>query len=131
MAILGELNVTAWDEWVATRPELVQEMCRRLPPNRLYRMKGKDDEDKGSGFTGHRVTLLSYSEDGTVSVAVGDKYNSVMFCRNVFGVDPDDLEECPLPGPEEVVGAVLTEEEDIKDYIAALKERRAKSEEDK
>ena len=29
----------------------------------------------------------------------------------MFGIDPDDLEECELPGPDEPVGAALTSEQ--------------------
>ena len=28
-----------WEEWVKSRPECVQVLCRQFPPNRLYRLK--------------------------------------------------------------------------------------------
>lgn len=94
MAIIRELDQAAWNEWVSKRPVVVQELCRRLPPDRLYLMKS----------SGHRVTLCSYDEDGTVTVNVTGEYNRVLFSRSVFGISPDDLEECDLPGPDEDVG---------------------------
>ena len=97
----------AWDEWVATRPAVIQEMCKRFPPNRLYRLKTSNQ----------RVTLYSYSEDGTLTVNVTGEYNAVMFERRVFGIKSDDLEECDLTNGDDVTGAVLTEQEDVESFI--------------
>ena len=107
-----EMNMTAFDEWVASRPPVVQEIIRKLPPDRLYRMKS----------TGHRVTLIAYAEDGTVRVNVSGQFNFVMFDRQVFGVKADDLEECDLPKAGEQTGTVLTGDEDVKDYIDAMRD---------
>lgn len=112
MAKCEEMDKAAWDDWVSTRPPVIQEMCALLPPDRLYRLK----------TSGHRVTLMSYFEDRTVSVAVSGKYNAVIFERQVFGVKPEDLEECDLPTDSEPLGAVLTEHEDVETYIDAVKE---------
>jgi hypothetical protein len=101
----------AWDEWVASRPPIIQEMCRRFPPCNLYRLK----------TTGSRVTLYSYSENGTLTVNVTGEYNAVMFNRQVFGIKPDDLEECDLPSAEEITGTVLTEKEDVDSYIDIIR----------
>ena len=98
-----------WDKWVANRPAVIQELCRRLPGDRLYRLKSYNQ----------RVTLCSYSEDGTVTVIVSGKYNFVTFDRKVFGISPDDLEECDLPDPEELIGTVFTEKKDIYAFIEA------------
>lgn len=101
----------AFDKWVAERPAVIQEMIRRLPVNRLYRMKS----------TGHRCTIYSYNEDETITVNVTGKFNRVMFGRRVFGVSPDDLEECDLPDPSEDVGDTAKEagysEEDVRDIL--------------
>ena len=86
----------AWQEWVATRPPVIQKMCERLAPNRLYRLNS----------SGHRVTVYSFSEDGTVTVDVSGKYNALFCDRRVFGIKPEDLEECGLPGPEECIGYI-------------------------
>jgi hypothetical protein len=106
VAKVRELDEAAWAKWVATRPECVQELCRLLPPDRLYKMKS----------TGQRVTLHSYSEDGTVTVDVTADYNFLTFERQVFGISADDLEECDLPGPSELTGALLTEPEEIEEF---------------
>ncbi len=88
MAIVKEINYKAWYDWVKTRPPEIQELCRKLPPDRLYKMES----------TGNFVTIESYSESGNVSVGVFKKYNPfIFFDRQVFGVDPDDLHECDLP----------------------------------
>ena len=93
MSILGPLDEDAWNAWVATRPEVIQKMCRSHPPNRLYRLPG-----------GSRATIYSYSEDGTMTLNVTGQFNLVAFSRQVFGVKPEDLVECELPGPEERLG---------------------------
>ena len=69
MAKIAELNAEGWREWVATRPPAVQDLCRRYPPDRLYRMQP----------TGSRVTLVSYSESGTVTVRVSGDWNLTTF----------------------------------------------------
>ena len=107
MAKIAELDHASFDAWVATRPEIVQSLCKRLPPDRLYLLKSSN----------HRVTLYSYSEDGTVTVCVTGDYNAVAFERRVFGIDPDDLVECDLPGPDEPTGALLTEQEDVDAFL--------------
>lgn len=99
----------SWDDWVATRPEIIQRMARKHPPDRLYQM-GKN-----------RVTLHSYNEDGTVCVNVTGQYNRVVFSRQVFDVKPDDLVECDLPGPDEDLGDTAEEagysDADIKNIL--------------
>lgn len=111
MAKISELNQEAWGEWVASRPPIVKAVCEKLPPDRLYRMKS----------TGSRVTLYSYSEDGTVTVDITGQYNAHMMDRQVFGIDPNDLEECDLPGPDEPLGTLLTEDADVEAYIDAVR----------
>lgn len=111
MAKVREMNQEAWDEWVSSRPKSVQKLCRRLPGDRLYQMKS----------TGHRVTIYSYAEDGTVTVDVTGKYNALTFERQVFGVKPEDLEECELPAADEPLGATLTEREDVDTFIDAVR----------
>ena len=76
-----------WNQWISEKPPMIRDMAERFPPNRLYRLKGTDQ----------RVTLLSFNEDGTVSVNVGRRFNLVFDSTNVFGIDINDLEECDLP----------------------------------
>lgn len=70
--------------------------------------------------TGQRVTLCSIFEDGTISVSVSANYNFVLHERNVFGIDPNDLEPCEIPPPDELVGSVLTDEQ-VEENIDALR----------
>jgi len=100
MATLFELDQKQFDEWLENRPQVIKDMAAQFPPNKLYRME-----------TGHRVTLMSYSEDRTVVVKVSGKYNYVQFERSVFGVDIDSLIECDLPAPDEKVGVELDQQE--------------------
>jgi hypothetical protein len=95
-----ETQKAEWKNWVSTRPPVIQEICKRLSPDRLYRRRS----------TGHRVTLISMSENNTVTVNVSGKYNSVIFERDVFGIDPYDLEECDLPEETEHLGSMLSNE---------------------
>lgn len=112
MAKVGQLNQDGWDKWVATCPPIVQELCRKYPPDRLYRMKS----------TGQRVTLLAYSEDGTVRVDIRGDFNALAFDRSVFGVSANDLEECDLPGVDEVTGTMLTDPKHVDTFIEMLRE---------
>lgn len=114
MAALFEFDPArqaAFDEWLASRPLHIQSLVRRLPPNRLYRHKK----------SGHRMTIVSYAENGTVTATVSGQYNFCVFEREVFGIPVDDLEECDLPSPDEKLGAVLTDPEDVEAFIDAVR----------
>jgi len=89
-----------WAEWVAERPEAVRLVAEKFNPWALYRLKTSN----------HRVTLVSFDEpkDGspvTLRVNVTGEFNRVAFERCVFGIKPEDLEECDLPGPDELLGS--------------------------
>ncbi len=88
-----------WQEWLSERPPVVQDLAKRFPPYKLYRLKGG----------GKRVYPRSYNEDGTLRVTVSARFNLVLFERNVFGVEPEDLTECDLPAAGEMLGALATE----------------------
>ncbi len=100
----------AFEQWVAERPQCIQDMIRSHPPDRLYRLDG----DK-------RVTLHSYQEDGTVVVNVTGEYNRVLFSRQVFGVKLADLVECDLPEEGEDVGDTSQEagytQDDVREIL--------------
>jgi hypothetical protein len=103
-----------WKQWVSERPDVVRLVAERFDPWSLYRMKS----------TGQRVTLYSFSEDGTVTVNVSGDYNFVLFERSVFGVDPDDLEPCEVPPPNEHVGTLISHkdvEENIEGLLALIR----------
>lgn len=106
-----EMNMKAFDEWVSTRPPVIQDLARRFPPDRLYRLKD----------SGHRCTIYSYAEDGTMKVNVTGQFNFLTFDRQVFGIKPDGIEECELPGEDEHLGTALQEEKDIKEFIELVR----------
>lgn len=101
MAVLFEINKAEWLEWLKSRPPVVKEIGERFPPNKLYRMK----------TTGQRVTMYSINENGTVTVDISGQFNLIDFERRVFGVDPNNLEECDLPASDEPVGTFCNEEQ--------------------
>ena len=45
----------------------------------------------------------------------------------MFGLSPDDIEECDLPAADEPLGVMLTEEADIAEFVEAVKEYRNES----
>jgi len=87
MAKVIEINKKQWNDWVKTRPKVIQKLCERFPPDKLYQILGH----------GHRATIYSYEEDGTMTVNVTGEYNLVVCDRQVFGVKPSDIKECDLP----------------------------------
>lgn len=95
-------NEASYEAWVSKLPEVVQSVARRFRPWKLYRLK----------TTGQRVTVYAFGEPSeagksvSLTVIVSARYNLLTFERQVFGIDPDDLEECELPGPDEPVGVV-------------------------
>lgn len=103
-----------WKEWLAD-PEraLIREAASRLDPWTLYRLK----------TTGQRVFLISFNDPPpggkvTCKVGVSGEFNLISHERAVFGIDPDDLEECDLPGPDELVGSLDLPVEVVKDLFA-------------
>lgn len=101
-------QIEGYKKWVAERPERVRKVAERLDPWTLYRLKTSNQ----------RVCLLGFDEeqDGrvTVRITVSGEFNLVTFERDVFGIDPDDLEECDLPGPNEQVGSLDLPIEEIR-----------------
>ena len=93
MAIIGEIDQDEWNDWVATRPKIIQQLCKELPPNRLFRLGNK------------RVFVTSYEEDGTVSVQISHEFNPLTIDYGVFGVHPQELNECELPTQDELYGS--------------------------
>lgn len=95
----------AWKKWLKGRPSHVRAVAERFEPWKLYRMKS----------TGQRVTVYSFGEGEdktvTLTVTITGEFNLIHFARNVFGIDPNDLEECDLPAPGEPVGATMTPEQ--------------------
>ncbi len=78
----------AYRKWIAQRPEIVRVVAARFTPWELYRLK----------TTGQRVTVRSFGEGHddsvTLTVNVSAEFNCTLFERDVFGINPDDLEPC-------------------------------------
>lgn len=96
---MNEQEQEEWDKWLESKPPCIKKMALEFMPNKLYLLKSSN----------HRVTINSYSEDGTMTVFVSGKFNLLAFERGVFGIHPLDLEECALPLPDEVLGVLLNE----------------------
>lgn len=103
----------AFEAWRASRPKLIQDLIDKLGPWTLYMLRE----------TRHRCTIHSWNEDGTVTVAITGQYNLIPFGRRVFGVPPEDLTECDLPAPGELVGTTFNEKQTL-DFI---NEKRAEN----
>lgn len=93
-----EEQIAAWSAWVAERPPSVRTVAERFFPWKLYRLRS----------SGHRVTIHSFDvgvdDSITLKVDVTGEFNFVAFERRVFGIAPDDLEECDLPSEDEQLG---------------------------
>ena len=111
-----------WKAWVAARPAHVRAVIERhgFQPWKLYRMKS----------TGHRVTIAAFDEQKgdriTMRVNVTGEFNLVQFERQVFGVDPNDLEECDLPDPAEPLGSLDISVEEVRALIGRSKAAASK-----
>lgn len=113
MAIIREPSAKQrreWCKWVKSRPPAVRAIAERFEPWRLYRLTS----------SGHRVTIYSINEDGTLTVFVSGEFNAVAFERRVFGINPDDLIECNLPGPDEPLGSMEMDPEAMREYLISF-----------
>lgn len=83
-----------WDEWLSQRPDNVRSVAEKIVPWKKYRDKRIADD------CGNRYSPVSYDEskDGSVTLTcfkTNDEF-PVFGGYNVFGMNPDDLEEeCP------------------------------------
>lgn len=106
---------SGWNEWVASRPENVRAVAEKFDPWSLFLMPK----------TGQRCTIVSFGEadNGSVTLTVNitGEYNLTVFDRQVFGVDPSDLEPCDIPAPTEPVGTMLTNEGDVESFLNAVR----------
>ena len=100
----------SWREFVVDLPASIRGIGERLYPWELYRLKTTDQ----------RVTLYSISENGTVTVEITGEFNDILFDRQVFGINPDDLEPCDLPEASEQLGTRMTHDE-VEDNIDLIR----------
>ncbi|MGE0652020.1 MAG: hypothetical protein AB7P12_09745 [Alphaproteobacteria bacterium] len=90
-----------WKEWAKGRPTIVQENARKYPWWELFLLK----------TTGQRVSCMAYAEDGTVRVLIQPQFNSMLVHpREVFGIDPNDLEPCDIPDPATIINPTFEAE---------------------
>ncbi len=101
----------AWAKWLDERPPKVRALAKQFPPYKLFRLKD----------THQRVYPSSYNEDGTLCVVVDARFNFVMFERNVFGIKPEDLQECELPSKDEMTGSLCNTEDEVEAVIDVIK----------
>lgn len=106
----SEADLAEWAEFKNGLPDNLRLIAGRVNPWTLYRLRP----------TGQRVIVYSYQDDGTVTVIVSGLYNLQLHDAQVFGINPDDLEECDLPSPNEPVGSLMTTDE-VKDNIDELR----------
>jgi hypothetical protein len=109
-----EEQLTGWREWVEQRPDGVRQLAERFNPWTLYLLK----------TTGQRVTIAAFDENGTVRVNVSGEFNLVSHERSVFGINPDDLEECDLPSADEPLGTFDLPIEEVRAQLAMSPEDR-------
>lgn len=78
-----------FEEWIAGEDmtDEIKAIARKYPPWNLYRLKTTDQ----------KVRTISFSDNGTVRVLVSNKYNFDPTNTEVYGIDPNDLEECDIP----------------------------------
>lgn len=69
---------TEYEEWLASRPQIIKNMVARWPHDVDYVMNGDGDIYR----------IYSYSENGTVTVT---RFTCGLPVWNVFGVDPANL----------------------------------------
>lgn len=112
--------VAKYERWIQSDDfsEAAAANARRFPPWKLFRMQD----------TGQRVTTLAFADDGTIRVLVSGEYNFLVFERQVYGIDPNNLEECDLPLPNERLGVILTTDEELDSYIGDIKSGKSKAE---
>jgi len=77
-----------WDdpefkEWFNSKPKKIQELIKKCPPNKQYRIKG-------GTFPG---TIHSYDEEKNGDVSMKVNIHSPLMPRKVFGLKPEHLEE--------------------------------------
>lgn len=101
-----------WKSWLADHEE-VRELAEQFPPWKLFKLNNQ------------RVFVVGYEEHGApcascgktgdghgaLKVAVTGMLNMVSLAREVNGVHPEELAECELPDPLDLVGCMLSEEQ--------------------
>lgn len=98
------MSTKEYEKWADELPKAARESALSHPADKIYRMSS----------TGHRVRIMSYADDGSVTVAVTKELNLLRMERAVFGISVSQLTECDPPDENEQVGVRLDEEEQLK-----------------
>jgi hypothetical protein len=110
-------DLERFNRWLLDRPAIVQDLVRRFPPDALYRKLS----------TGQIVTVVAYSEAGTLRVYVEpDCAGPATAACEVYGVPPNDL---VFANKEEVLAAQAKYaplQPMVKYIIAGVKRGKAK-----
>ena len=93
MAICREVKRNALNEWLATQPAIIKELCLRLPIGRLYSFRGMKGE------------IQAYNEDGTVTMVFTGEWCEVAYPHKEYNLNPSEVIACDLPLPSDPVGA--------------------------
>lgn len=92
-------QVQNYRDWLETVPPRVKEVAEKFDIWSLYLMKS----------TKQKVFILAFDENEegvTLTVKVSGEFNLVCQESDLSGVDPNDLAECDLPKPGELVGTL-------------------------
>lgn len=97
-------EIAEYEGWIESRPEPIKSIAKRFRPWILYTLRD----------TNQNVTIYSFSENGTVTIDVGAKYNDqLLFEKRVFNINPNDLKECEsMPNISNPVPVLTSEEVD-------------------
>ena len=110
MKTIKDFDMKSFEEWLKTGPLIIQEMAKKYPPNKFYKIRGK----------GHICTLYSYSENNTVTVDITGDFNKLTIERRVFDINIDDLVETEFDETQPT-GVLFTKEDDIENYIKIMR----------
>lgn len=79
----------AVEEWLAGRPQVIQDLARSHPPDDIYRLSSSTDDDV--------YMVHSYFEDGTIKAIryTQSPDGQLIPMWAVFGMRPEDL--VPVP----------------------------------
>ncbi len=99
----------SWAHWVETRPKVLQDVCKKIKPNVVYKLGEANRLVILHSFNINRVTQIV-----TCVLIVPQELQQDKFVLNTYvvnGVDPDDLTEADLPKD------TLFEASDCDDYF--------------
>lgn len=106
-------GLAGWEDFKKKAPASVRAVAERFNPWTLYLLRP----------TKQRVFLVAINEGGTLMVGITEHFNVVDVNTKVGGINPDDLVECDLPGPEVKVGRTVPLEKEA-EYLSGFRKRK-------